>query len=810
MDFADSLPDPLERALYQSKRLQRRALVTQAIAELAHAGVLGLVAILAWDIIRPDRPLEPFVFGAFVFAFALLGALLSRLRRVPISPENFLMALEIKHPEMKTNPFVGGHSKALEAWAPLFSAEIDEIKAFEARRLRSIAGQILVLLVLSAVGLLLAHPKFGTAASHIKGVFLDFFPRPVALKIIEGATDDQKVTDLVLSPTANTQIELLPQNLIEVSLNNPSETEQIPPVIELRRLSGAKAGTVFQAFQMNNGVSESGHVHRLAFAVSDDVELFIPSVSKRSPLAKILVKKPPVPAVELSMVSEAEDPWPDDKPVKLHIEIQAKNPLRLVRLAIYSSGRRSEELVNSIMTEDMLSLSTDYSLLLEPYMDRDIADVEIFAEAIDRALPVPLMGRSEPVTLKTVSAYGRYRQTLDSLRGFKKHLDDAVTQNRTTLPPEARELIQKAKKQSETSPFFDALDRANIARFEQNTVDLVHSGNRDALLDLSDRLNSFLFEHETLDDRERDRDFFVAARSISHLIEQQSISDNDVKNASKRMTDFLSDRHARWTLRVARLPNRSKPESWPRIKGKPFHHSIEKIDQLMTKSKTPKDRNEALTTLSQSVVNYRAWIEELEAKEDEYRADLEKERREGIASAREKLRELQKRQDQISRYLDHAPEQAQNALQAEWPSHRMHQNTNIKESRELEGLLRAFAPQAGQRIKAAGERMEATVESGNKGEFADAESSSDSAARLLRLADQSAKEQEQGGSRGRRRRVTGNNYYGQTVVGGDIEIKREYEVDKRYREDILDEVRHSRFKEDNRNLLDDYVRQIIR
>jgi hypothetical protein len=41
-------------------------------------------------------------------------------------------------------------------------------------------------------------------------------------------------------------------------------------------------------------------------------------------------------------------------------------------------------------------------------------------------------------------------------------------------------------------------------------------------------------------------------------------------------------------------------------------------------------------------------------------------------------------------------------------------------------------------------------------------------------------------------------------------MKREYQVDRRYREDILEEVQTSSYDEDNRILLENYLRQVVR
>jgi len=112
--------------------------------------------------------------------------------------------------------------------------------------------------------------------------------------------------------------------------------------------------------------------------------------------------------------------------------------------------------------------------------------------------------------------------------------------------------------------------------------------------------------------------------------------------------------------------------------------------------------------------------------------------------------------------------------------------------------------------------MELAVKEGSKGNFSNAESGSDLAARLLHEADSAAKKSQKRGSERRRRRVTGDGYYGQSIVGGDVEIRTEYKVDKRYRENILKEVRGvlgrqgGELDPEDRRLLDSYLREVVR
>ena len=562
-----------------------------------------------------------------------------------------------------------------------------------------------------------------------------------------------------------------------------------------------------------NGNEPEATSYTISFAVTEPVDLYIPAMSDSKPLAHIKVRQLPIPKVKLTVASQLEDPWPDDQPIVLHIQVKAENPLQTVRLLIKSGNRTSKELVANVMTEDKVELTSDYRLILEQYVESDLAEVEIVAEAIDRSLPTPLAGLSEPIKINTASAYGRYKQSLQTLRELKQFVDDATAKQEKKLPKEAADLAKKAADQSEKSPFFDGLDRVQIHRFQSRVEEFAIEPAADKLMELSATLNDFLFEHEILDDRERDRDFFVAARSLSRLLEQKH-AERPVaaKVVSDRLKKFLDDRQGRWAKRVDRLPPADHPKKWPEIQKKPFQGAMDQIAKLDEASDaSPKARNDQLTALSKAVVDYRAWIEELEAQEDKARDQEEKQRQEGLASARDQMRELQKRQGEVSADLDRSDQRSKSEISGQWPATRMKENANIRDTKRLEGELRSLSPAANARIQAAIQSMEQTADAGNNDNFTQAETSADLAGRLLRQAESAASQsQQKRRSRGRRRRVTGDNYYGQSVVGGDVEIKREYQVDRRYREDILDEVQNAPVDDDNRVLLDSYLREIVR
>ena len=72
---------------------------------------------------------------------------------------------------------------------------------------------------------------------------------------------------------------------------------------------------------------------------------------------------------------------------------------------------------------------------------------------------------------------------------------------------------------------------------------------------------------------------------------------------------------------------------------------------------------------------------------------------------------------------------------------------------------------------------------------------------------QAKQQQEQ---RSRQRRRLGRKYHGRALYNSDINLIREYQVDRKYREDILDEIQDSQYHEQHKAILDNYLRRIIR
>ena len=768
--------------------------------------------------------------------------------------------------EQTQQPLKPAYRQRAEAeWESYLAKALTSVQMHEHRRIKQLLYTCSIPSLIFLVLLPVTAPDF-KGAFELIGERLAGDSYNATLQVLQGSVEQLSPSPLVLKRQSPVTLKLLPQNMMEIQIDGRFTT---PPVIELYSANRINKITKpeppstqlaadakiewseqvpSQTFQLQQstprklGGSGSGgsiskdgspelmnrapapkvlprRSYSLTFAVKDSAYLVIPSLGK-SVQAELEIDAPPVPIVRLSTPVDLSAPWADDQTLPLVINVKSEHPLRSVRLLIRSGKRQFDELVANVLKDGQLELQSNYELLLEPYLQGDVGEIEIIAQASDRAIPQPLVGQSQPLRLTVMSAYGRYQRALQTLRSVKSLVDKTVESGAADLPNEAIETMLKANEQARNSPFFDEFDRITMERIEANLRSARSSQDFSQLITSSQELNSFLFEHELLDDRERDRDLFVAARSLSRLLERPANKRPvRIEEVTRRLEDFLGERQKRWKLRVERLPTPNRPPSYRHIADhQPFARDLQSIGNLN------KDRKASSSSVAQSdatskslellgglVRSYQQWISELEKHEDQARQQAEKQRQEGLASAQEALRELQKKQGSVSAALDQAATRTEE-IDDKWPTVRMRQNGNVKKAKQLEGQLRQLAPGAGQRIKGSVEMMETTIAKGNDKDFVHAESASDLASRLLREAQSEAsRSRSKQGSRGRRRRVTGDNYYGQTIVGGDLEINQDYEVDRRYREDILSQIRSSSYEaEEDAALMERYLREVVR
>ncbi len=799
-------PSPLAFSLARLNHFRRNINLALSCVRVLRGGVLALCTFLLWAWVSPEAWGQQIAIFFVSLCMFLAVGWQKGLR--PNSMKEWLLSLEMAHPQSSKSPFQLAKDQSLEpAWDELIQKELQRHRQEGWQLLISKGSSLLLPLVCLVILSQTAGQAWESALHSLQRAALSL-TYGARLRVVEGFPEEDP--GLIKLSRKTLELTVLEQNLIEVVVTAPPESA---PMLQLKDANGKS----LQTFRLVKAAGPEGNetIGRfvVTFAVQEEAQLFLSTLSTGVPTAVIRVKRLPVPQVTLSSIADPDNPWPDDKPLPLEIDVKAEHPLQSVQLIIKSGERTSKELVSEVLAQDKLELQTSYSLPLESYMEKDLQEIEIVAEATDRALNGPLVGRSKPLVIMVASAYGRYQATLRTLQEIKQELDRGLQGQDAFNPKQLRELGNKVGKQADDSPYFDGLDRHQIRLFQQSFEMLAKKTDMEMMVQVSEDLNRFLFEHESLDDRERDRDFFVAARTLSRLLEQKPDERKvSVDKVVTRMQNFLEERHRRWELRLQNLDPKHHPQEWQQVQKKPFAQAIEQIQNL-DKNKPPQT-DDALQKLSQTVESYRQWIEALEGKEDIARSEQEKQRQQGLANAQNQLRDLQKRQGQVSSKLDKAGEREKQDLQDAWASVRMDQNSNIKGTRELESQLRSLSPTAGERMKAATEAMEATVSTGNQGEFGDAETASDMAGRLLQQAESAARQsQRDSGKRGRRRRVTSDQYYGNQVAGGDVDLRRDYQVNRRYREDVLDDVRQLKKREssdESDTLLEDYLRKVIR
>lgn len=772
---------------------------------LLRSFMLATCLFLLWAWLRPEAWAEQVT----LFLLSLLASLILSWTRNfrPNSASEWMTSLEMKYSQANPSAFGIDKQDPLDS---IWIRNIEEDMASQKIEGKKILWAKLGSLLIPAVALLFFYQSAGQAwdkamySIERAALSLSYGAR---LRIVEGSPQGEKGS-VSLSSTRNYEVTVLEQNLIELTVVAAPDAT---PLLQLKD----KAGKVMQTFKLIRSgdarSDEAAGTFSLRFAQAEDADLYLSTISSTKAVATIKVKKLPVPKVNLSTLVKEGESWADDKPLPLIIEVSAENPLQAVQLLIKSGERESRELVSEVLAQDKKTLTTRYSLALESYVEQDVQNIEIVAEAMDRAVPVPLVGRSKPIVVQVASAYGRYKMSLDTLRQIKTLLDNSLQSQKPVDTKALQELAQKVQTQSDDSPFYDGLDRQQLNQMQQAFELLEQKPNLPLALKTSEDLNRFLFEHENLDDRERDRDFFIAARTYSRVLEQEKSERKlEAEDVNKKLQKFVQERQERWAKRIERLPPENRPESWKSIQEHPIDKSLATINGFDNQG----DTRQAIQTLSRNVEKYKQFIEDLEAKEDAARKQQEEQRQQGLADARNVMRELQRRQGSISTKLDRADERSKEEMQESWNSVRMDQNSNIKGTKELEGQLRSLSPEAGERIKAAAEAMESTVTAGNEAQYGDAETSSDVAGRLLQQADNAARQsQQENQQRGRRRRVSSDQYYGNQVTGGDVDLKRNYQVNRRYREDVLNDIRDVKRQESSEEadtLLEDYLRRVIR
>ncbi|MDE3270208.1 MAG: hypothetical protein OYH77_08005 [Pseudomonadota bacterium] len=610
--------------------------------------------------------------------------------------------------------------------------------------------------------------------------FAQLLPLPIHSQITLQILPDSKVKPLSTKQTAT--IPINSDNLVRITVQASALTA--PPLLSLRQPDEAE---FFQEVLFSR--TDEG-IYQLTMRIEQTAELLINSLHQGKVLARFELIPPTLPQVQMNFASKIATPHPDDSPIALMLVVSSRSALANVELEISSAtGETQHELVHQFSGNAKHSLATTYQTVLEPYVEADYTEVMLVAVATDRN---GSQGRSEPLTVQLVSAYGRYLHTLKTLRTLKTKLDEKIANQHGVSNDELVALMRVANQQAQASPFFDVRDRNTLVELYDT---LRRAQQKTELLLVAEQLDLFLLEHEMINHRERDRDFFVAM----HRLAWAKNSKKDLKPMLDKIGKFITERRRIWQQRVELLPDTQKPPNWSMIKReRPFMQALGKL------RRTPSDEQ-----LSATVNAYQSWISELEEHEDKVRQRVQQEVQRKVSAAQRQLKAMQKRQASISKALDKADQQSQTSLHQNWTTSRRQQNSNIKQAKRLHSQLAQVSRLAAMRMAAATQAMQEVKTCGDEQKFVCAESKSDLAGRLLHQTNNATRSRLLRHQR-QARQVVGGNYFGQAITSGKIELQRDYKVNRRYREDILEQIQNSNLLEKHPDLLDSYLRKVLR
>ena len=767
---------------------------------------MGTLFSLFWTLLRSPELFETLIIFSLIFLTAFFYNRPKRRKR--LTEDDFLLYLEIKYPKTKHSAFALKRKTGIidPHWQKILDTHLKkQQKELQQALLKPIWTLVLSLALVVVSRYVTPSPW----SDLINTISKELAPsqKTATLAITKGAfqPDHRRYS---LHPKQSHTVKLLSDNLVQIIIKEPDL--QTPPSLLLKKIDSSH---IFQSFQMQKQVSpEAGDRqfhYRIDFSLTHSLDLYIPIIDAQHKLARFITTFPQHPQVRLQSPQVNHPHWIDEKPITFTIDVTAKKTLDEINLIIQTPHKEYKETIRNFNTP-IQNISIPYQLILEPYLESDLTNVILIAEAIDRSIPVPLVGYSQPIELTVVSAYGRYLKTLQTLHELKTILDYHQSSFDPNLPSSSLELMQEAQQHGDTTPFFDYLDRHHLHELKTLLQQQHEKSSMNSLYQLSQKLTQFLEEHERLNDRERDRDFLVAAQGLhAAIVSSDHVTEKQIKHIIDRMQTFLDQRHPRWNIRVNRLGDFRLTPSWQNIKTtKPFKESLSKIQQALDEQ----SKVNALAKIDPMIATYQSWLDELEQAEDKQRDELRKKMQDELKSIQQQLKQLQKKQSHISSQLDKAKDKDKTSLDDNWPMIKLKQTANLNNTKKLEQTVTQLAPQAGERLVQAATEMSLTIEQGEQKQFIQAESHSDAANRLLRAAHQDSikqkKQQQQRNSRQRRR--IGRKYHGRALYNSDINLMREYKVDRKYREDILDDIQKSQHQEQYKTILDNYLRRIIR
>ena len=511
-------------------KIKRKSYFAELVLQFVKALLLAGIMVSVWQWLHPFQETSSLFLSLLCFLITIIWKFPKRPASIKV--KDAILGLETKYKnsvyppldcdeelksELSPNKEIFSlNESAKSEWSELLARELNLIQRMEKARIQMRATSLVIPFLIAFSTMHFTHPSVASTYLQVQGLVRNFI-KGSSLEILSGEYKADQPRTFNLGRTTH-QIELVEDNLIKIYLDRKNESEM--PIVKLVKPGGIPPDNeqTFLAAPSRN--KDSGQIEpglfELTFSTPSTSDLYVPSLFGNQKLVHFNVKTSPVPKVTLSLAQEQpKDPWHDDIPLPLIIKVEATNPLKTVKIKIITAQKEYFEMVANFLKNDQLSYAGSYPLELKSFVDSDIADIELVAVAEDLGVPKNLTGESKPLKIKVASGYGRYQIALQKLRTVKQTLDEALNSQNFKLNPEVQATFSDALKTSESSPYFDGLDRLNLTKMGE---DLNRAGEQKKLEDLmivNSKLNDFLFEHEMLDDRERDRDFFVAVRALS-------------------------------------------------------------------------------------------------------------------------------------------------------------------------------------------------------------------------------------------------------------------------------------------------------
>lgn len=783
----------LHDSLIKIKKTQKYVFLIRAFTQATRAVILYFL-MFYWMFYFSNNPILSHACSSLCLAMSLY---LGDWKIKQVKKSSLLLALDMDNPNVGYSIYdssLWSNPTFIAVWQQAVKLKENQVLKSELKRLYFQIKILAISTTLVFLSILIIKTPFQTI---IKKAFKNENVHSITLKVEKGLKDFKKEKTFILNARAVPTIELTESNLLILSFHNNS-TEQT--IIDIKNNDNQLQS--FATKKSNLKTASSDRFKSLKFSLSSNSSLSLRGFSKNRVLANFKINSPPIPIVKLLPAHKLAEPWQDTKELPLLIQVKSKKPLYKINLLYFVGGKSYRENIHTITSNEMLDLKTKTSIKLAKYMNDDYSNIEITAEAIDQSHPTPRRGYSKPLRLKVISSYGLYRHILNNLKEIRNSLDSSLSSQKPNIIKKSLNKLEQALHDSNRTSFFDLIDRSDLQKINSLAKQLSRTKSINLLYQTHWELTRFLQEHELLNDRERDRDFFVAARGLSRLIERKA--DNKIlKNAELNILKFLKARQTRWRVRIGFLSKEHYPNRWPQIKKEPFKRAI------MTAVRQEDNQSLSFETLSKTVSNYREWLEEIESLEDQAREDNEAKRQKGLTDARKVLKKLQDKQLEVSSRLDHAGSKIKEDLDEVWPIARRYQNSNINATKKFNNSLQKFSPNAAVRLAAALKSMKNTLLKGNKKNYIKAESYSDLAGRLLRKAESTTYEKRRKSNR-QRRKLRSDSYFGRHLVEGDINLENEYEVSPQYRQNVLEEILDSNYDGKKRLILNQFLRKILR